>query len=132
MVAVVEHAPLGEDGPARRAGTTLLRGDDDDAVCRIRSIERSGRGSLHDLDVLDLLWIDVTNAAEVAPAVSERRRAVVRAHTDSVNDVDRIVGQANAADAAHSNALARARLAAALYHDAWHARVQHVAHVTDR
>src|SRR5436190_24369934 len=103
MVAVVEHAPLGEDGPARRAGTTLLRGDDDDAVCRIRSIERSGRGSLHDLDVLDLLWIDVTNAAEVAPAASELRRAVVRAHTDSVSDAHRHVGRPNAAAPARSN-----------------------------
>ena len=57
-------------------------------------------------------------------AVAEGRRAVVAAHPDAVDDEDRLVRQAHAADAAHANALAGAGLRALLHENAGHARVR--------
>src|SRR6185437_7519888 len=131
VMTVVENAAFGESTPPRRAGPTLLGRDDDDAVRGIGAVE-CGRGrALHDLDVFDLLRIDVAETAEVASTVAEVRRAVIGTHANAVDDVDRIVGQADAAHAANADALAGAGLTSALDHHARDAAVQHVREVPD-
>src|SRR6185312_4910181 len=131
VMTVVENAAFGESAPPRRAGPALLGRDDDDAVGRIGAVERGRGRTFHDLDVFDLLGIDVAETAEVASAVAEVRRAVIGTHANAVDDVDRIVGEADAAHAANADALAGAGLTAALDHHARDAAVQHVREVPD-
>src|SRR6185437_14655243 len=125
-MTVVENAAFGESAPPRRAGPALLGRDDDDAVRRIGAVQRRRGRTLHDFDVFDLLGIDVAETAEVASAVAEVRRAVISTHANAVDDVDRIVGQTDAAHAANADALAGAGLTSALDHHARDAAVQHV------
>ena len=129
---VVEQAPLGEDVPLGAARTTLFRRDDDDAVGRVRPVQRRGGRPLYDLEVLDRLRVDVAQTTEIASAVSERRRAVVRRHADAVDDIDRVVVEAHAAHATHADALSRAGLPAGLHHHARYACVQDLGDIANR
>src|SRR6266705_3127046 len=51
-------APHGERHAVRRPASAL-RGDVHDAVARPRTVQRRPRGTLHDLDALDVLGVDV-------------------------------------------------------------------------
>src|SRR5436309_15686388 len=60
---------------ARRAGVSVLGGDENYAVRSARSVKRGSSGSLQDLDVLDIRGIDVCRAVwrrYSALAISER------------------------------------------------------------
>src|SRR6185503_1161408 len=131
VVHVIEDAALDEAIPARGARAALLRRDDHDAVGGVGAVQRGRRRTLHDLDVLDLLGVDVAETAEVRAAVAERRRAVVGAHANAVDHVDRVIRERHRAHTAHANALARTRLPAALHHHARHAGVEHVGKIPD-
>src|SRR5690348_16737091 len=106
-MAIVEESALGVHRPLGCTSTTLLRRYDDDAVCCVGAIEGRGGGSLHDLDVLNRLRVDIADSAEIAPTVAEGSRTVVRRHAYAIDDVDRIVIEAHAAHATHANPLAR-------------------------
>ena len=74
VAVILEEAPLGPTVPARGAGAALLRRDDDDAVRGIGAVQRRGRRSLHDLDVLDLVGADVVGAIRLRTAGEEVRQ----------------------------------------------------------
>src|SRR5689334_2356588 len=131
-MAIVEESALGEHGPLGRTGTPFLRRYDDDAICCVGTVQGRCRRPLHDLDVLNRLRVDVADSTEIAPAVPERSRTVVRRHAYAIDDVDRIIIQAYAAHAAHPNPLAGACLTPALDHDTGYAGIQHVSDCANR
>src|SRR5262245_12819039 len=131
-VAVLEVSAFAVEIPARRARAALLGRDDDDAVCCIRTIERGGRRSLHDLDALDLLRIDVAHAARVAATGAIAIAANVARHPDPVDHVDGIVGEVERILAADANARPGAGLHPGLYGDTGRARVDEIIDVPDR
>src|SRR5689334_23425397 len=88
-MAIVEESALGEHGPLGRTGTPFLRRYDDDAICCVGTVQGRCRRPLHDLDVLNRLRVDVADSTEIAPAVPERSRTVVRRHAYAIDDVDR-------------------------------------------
>ena len=132
VAVILEEAPLGPTVPARGAGAALLRRDDDDAVRGIGAVQRRGRRSLHDLDVLDLVGADVVGAIRLRTAGEEVRRAGVARHAHPVDDVDRIVREAERVVAANTHAPAAARLRAAGDLHARGSRREHVLDVADR
>ena len=96
------HIECGLGAPA------LLRNDLNDAVGRLRTINRRGGGSLDDLDALDLVRTDVVEASDHAgvlravAAIAVRRRPAARpiAHAHAVNVNERIIVEAQARHAA--------------------------------
>src|SRR4051812_1557052 len=92
-VAVIEVAALTVDVPVRCPRTAPLGRDDDDAIRGIRTVQRGGRRSFHDLDVLDLLGIDVANSAGVAATGAIAIAPDIARHANAVDHVDRIVRQ---------------------------------------
>ena len=79
---------VGDDGLAL---TTLLCGDDDDAVGSASTIQCCCRGILEDVDAVDILWIDardgVSDAVDIVRVVEDTCREVDRvADDDAVDD----------------------------------------------
>src|SRR5262249_43259083 len=102
VVAIAHRALFERPTPARRPGLALLGRDHDDAVRRVRPIERCGRRPLHDLDVLDLLAVEVVKEPELRPAVARRRkRARVCAH--AIDEDDRRIAEAERVEAANAD-----------------------------
>ena len=129
--AIGQQPAFRERDPFRSAGFALLRRDEHDAVRRVRAVERRGRRSLHDLDVLDVVRIQIVASRRLRAAESVGERHL-RRHAHAVDDVDRRVVQAHAVRAANANARADARLHSGLHADARNARVEHVAQISHR
>ena len=92
FVSVTHGAALGVPRPARVAGAPFPRANDNDAVGRVRTVQRSGRGALHNLDIFDLVRIEVIEQASCCATRAETDRPGSDPYP--VNDVDRVVRHA--------------------------------------
>ena len=101
----------------RRAAPATLRDDLNDAIRRLRAIERRGGGSLDDLDALDLFRIDVVDPACAATASLHRSLRGIAVHAHAVDVDDRIIAQRETARAPNADLCARADLAGRGQHD---------------
>ena len=97
---VLRGAVFAEERPARLAALAFLRRDVDDAVRRFGAVERGGRGSLEDVDVLNLVGVDVIETRRASGAA--RRRIGV--HFDAVDIHDRRVTERERRLAANADA----------------------------
>src|SRR6185295_15651100 len=79
-VAVFEVAAFAVQVPTRGAGLSALRRDDDDAIGRVGSVQGGCRRTFDDFDVLDLVWIQVADAARVVTVRSELLASEVARH----------------------------------------------------
>src|SRR5690606_37290935 len=95
---------------ARAARCTLLRDDVDHAARRLRAVQRRSRGTLQDLDALDVLGAEAVQTRDDARAESLDRDARPRLvqHADAVHVDERIARQRERRVAAHANGRARA------------------------
>ncbi len=109
--------------PVRRAVRSALGDDLDDAVGGLRSIERRRRGSLDDLDGLDVLGIDVVETARAGAAALRGALRGIGIHAHAVDVHDRIGGERQTSDRAHADLRAGAHLSRRRqHHDAGRAR----------
>src|SRR5690349_5261206 len=139
VVGIDAQTLRGEEIPPWRARFAALGRDDDDAVRRLRAVERCGRRSLHDLNVLDLFRIEVVEEARSPPTDAglpdvvrvDARTALLHPHT--VDDHEWIVRQRSGTDAANPNACSAANTTVRLDERyTGGAAVQHVLHCRDR
>ena len=90
-VLIRNETLLGIHAPPCRPRPSALGRDDDDAGGRRRAVERRGRGTLDDLDRLDLLGVDVVDPAGIGAADPDAGGVVVGGHADAVDDVQRLI-----------------------------------------
>ena len=113
LVWIGERALLGPQAVVRRADAALLRRDHDDAIRRLRAVERRGRGPLDDVDALDLFGIDVVERRRGRSARADAAVARLRVDANAVDVHDRIVVERERRLPADSDARARANGAGA-------------------
>src|SRR5207249_4786229 len=132
VVVVLDDPRLGERGEPGGPGRAALRLDDDHAVRRGRTVQgRSGR-TLHDIVRLDLVGVDVVDPARVRAADADARGVVGALHPDTVDHVDRLVVERQAARAPDAHPRTGARDVSREHLDARHPRTQQVVHVGNR
>ena len=73
-----------------RARAAAFRDDLDDACGCIGTVERRGSGALHDLDRLDVIWVEVV---EAVGALVEPRVDLAIVVRDTVDEDERLVGE---------------------------------------
>ena len=105
---VVERTSLDVAGPPGRPRPATLGPDLNRAVHRIGAVQRRGCGSLHDLDRLDLVRVEVIEPRGRLATDPDGVRFRPVLHTDSVDHDDRLVGKRDAGRAANPDARARA------------------------
>src|SRR2546427_11708009 len=89
--------------PACPPREPVPRGDPHDAVGGLRAIERTGRGSLHDLEARDLLGIEVVDAGRLLAAGVDRQRLAVVLDPNAIHVVNRLVAEREAGLAPDAN-----------------------------
>jgi hypothetical protein len=109
ILGVVGDPLLELQRPARRAGDPLLGEDLDDAIGRLRAVERGRGRSLEHLDALDGGGIDVVEARRAAAALVQATHAAAVVDADPIHVDDRLLAlrQAGAAADAQLGSLTR-------------------------
>jgi hypothetical protein len=132
-VVIFHHTLLDEHIPPRPARDSPLRGDEDDAVGRLDAVQSGRGGTLHDLDVLDIVRIEVVDAGCGLAADVVRVSIRSRVDADAIDVVERLVRQRDAVSTADSYLGARPRCPAALEHlDARRSPGQQISELRDR
>ena len=132
VVVVLDNPRLGEHVEPGRSRRAALRLDDDHPVRRGRTVQgRSGR-TLHDIVRLDLVGVDVVDPARVRAADADARGVVGALHPDTVDHIDRLVVERQAARAPDAHPRTGAGDVSREHLDARHPRAQQVVHVGNR
>src|SRR5882762_301654 len=90
-VMIAQPAVLEIRVPSRAPDLSTLGGDDEHSVRGISTVKRGGGGPLHNFNALDLIRVDVAQAAWIRPADANGRRAGRALHSDPVDDDNWIV-----------------------------------------
>src|SRR5690606_40325938 len=95
VVVIPDGRLLGEVRPLRTTGDTTLGGDHDDAVRSVRSVQRCGGRSTNHFHGLDLVRVQVADAAggAAAHAYGRRTRGALRSeeHTSELQSRENLV-----------------------------------------
>ena len=99
-VAILDASTLAIESPARRAGTALLRRDDDHAVGGAGAVQRRRRWALHDLDILNVVRVESVEQRERCPGARVGGTGVI-AH--SIHHINRSVRKTDGGRAPNAN-----------------------------